>query len=119
MLMINTCIVGEILVISALLLKNKTLAGISIPSLLWFGIGGRINFSGSWLSAMHLTHLLMVSISIYLIYLVWKILKGEKKSFWIGIRIGILLILLRNRDTFDITLIVYDEMVLLNSPRGL
>jgi len=34
LLMINTCIVGEILAIFALLLKNKTLAGTSVPSLL-------------------------------------------------------------------------------------
>lgn len=40
LLMVDTCIVGEILAIFALLLKNKTLAGASVPALLWFGIGG-------------------------------------------------------------------------------
>lgn len=93
LLMINTCIVGEVLAIFALLLKNKTLAGVSIPPLLWFGVGGRLNFSGSWISPMHLTHVLMVLVSIYLIYLVWKVLKGEKRPFWIGIGIGIFLVL--------------------------
>ncbi|HEC75665.1 MAG TPA: hypothetical protein ENI33_00190 [Thermoplasmatales archaeon] len=93
LLMINTCIVGEILAVFALLLKNKTLAGISIPSLLWFGIGGRLNFSGSWLSAMHLTHVLMVLMSIYLVYLVWKVIKGKKRPFWVGIGIGVFLVL--------------------------
>lgn len=93
LLMINTCIVGEILAIFALSLKNKTLAGVSIPPLLWFGVGGRLNFSGSWISPMHLTHVLMVLVSIYLIYIVWKVLKGEKRPFWIGFGIGVFLVL--------------------------
>ena len=86
--MINTCITGEILAVLSLLLRNKTLSGVSIPLLLWFGIGGRINFSGSWFSPMHLTHVLMVFVSIYLIYFVWKVIKGKKKYFWIGIGVG-------------------------------
>jgi len=92
LLFINTCIVGEIIAIFALLLKNKPLAGLSIPLLLWFGIGGRLNFSGSWFSPMHLTHVLMVLVSIYLFYFVWKVIAGKKKAFWIGFAIGVILL---------------------------
>jgi len=91
---INTCIVGEILAILALLLKNKTLVGTSVPLLLWFGVGGRIKFSGSWFSAMHLTHTLMVLVSFYLVYLIWKVIKGEERPFWIGMGMEIFLVLL-------------------------
>jgi|GEM_PF-1888777 hypothetical protein len=92
LLFINTCIVGEIIAIFALLFRNKHLAGLSIPLLLWFGIGGRLNFSGSWFSPMHLTHVLMILVSIYLVYFVWKVIKGKKKAFWFGLGIGIFLI---------------------------
>lgn len=92
LLMINTCIIGEVLAIFALLLKNKLLAGLSIPLLLYFGIRGKLNFSGSWFSPMHLTHVLMVLVSIYLVYFVWKVIKEKKKNFWIGFGIGIFLI---------------------------
>jgi len=110
LLMINTCIVGEILAISALLLKNKTLAGISVPPLLWFGVGGRINFSGSWFSAMHFTHALMVLVGLYLIYLVWRVINGEKRPFWIA----------WDGDTLSIIIIaLYDGMVLFNPSRCL
>jgi tryptophan-rich sensory protein len=54
LLFINTCLVGEIIDIFALLPRNKHHAGLAIPLLLWFGIGGRLNFSGSWFSPMHL-----------------------------------------------------------------
>jgi tryptophan-rich sensory protein len=93
LLFINTCIVGEIIAIFALLLRNKHLAGLSIPLLLWFGIGGRLNFSGRWFFPMHLTHVLMVLVSIYLVYFVWKVIKEKKKNFWIGFGIGIFLLL--------------------------
>lgn len=38
LLFINTCIVGETIAIFALLLRNKHLAGLSIPLLLCFGL---------------------------------------------------------------------------------
>lgn len=92
LLFINTCIVGEIIAVFALLLRNKLLAGLSIPLLLWFGIGGRLNFGGSWFSPMHLTHVLMALVSIYLVYFVWKVIKGGKKTFWVGFGIGVFLL---------------------------
>lgn len=92
LLFINTCIVGEIIAVFALLLRNKTLAGLSIPLLFWFGIGGRLNFSGSWVSPMHLTHMLMAFVGIYLVYFVWKVIEGKKKFFWIGLVIGMFLV---------------------------
>lgn len=89
LLFINTCIVGEIIAIFALLFRNKTIAGLSIPLLLWFGIGGKLNFTGSWFSSMHFTHILMVLVSTYLFYFVWKVIKEKKKAFWIGFGIGV------------------------------
>ena len=77
LLMIN--IIGEILAIFALFLKTKLLQAYLFHHYFGFGIGGRLNFSGSWLSTMHLTHVLMVLVSIYLIYFVWKVQKGKKK----------------------------------------
>jgi hypothetical protein len=92
LIFINTCILGEIFAILALLLRNRHLAGLSLPLLLWFGIGGRLNFSGSWFAPMHLTHVLMVLVSIYLVYFVWKVVEGKKKAFWVGFGIGVLLL---------------------------
>ncbi len=82
--MINTCIVGEILAISALLLKNKTLAGTSVPLLLWFVVGVRINFSGSC-NAPYPCLDGVGRLIFYLIYLVWRVINGEKRPFWIGV----------------------------------
>ncbi len=80
--MINTCIVGEILAISALLLKNKTLAGTSVPLLLWFGVGGRINFSGS----CNAPYPCLDGVG-RLIFIIprLEVINGEKRPFWIGV----------------------------------
>lgn len=91
LIFINTCIVGEIFAIFALLFRSKFPVGLSIPLLFWFGVGGRLNFSGSWFSPMHLTHILMVFVGIYLVYFVWKVIEGKKKPFWIGLVIGVFL----------------------------
>jgi len=36
----------------------------------------------------------MVLVSLYLIYLVWRVIQGGKKLFWFGVGIGIFLVLL-------------------------
>lgn len=89
--MINTCIVGEILAISALLLKNKTLTGTSVPLLLWFGVGGRINFSGS----CNAPYPCLDGVG-RLIFIIprLEVINGEKRPFWIGVGMGGVLVLL-------------------------
>ncbi len=59
-------------------------------ALVWYW--RKINFSGSWFSPMHLTHVLMALVSIYLIYFVWKVNNGKKRAFYIGFGIGIFLL---------------------------
>jgi len=79
----------EVIVVLALLLKNKFLAGLSIPSLLFYGITGVIQFLINGFYPLYLTHVLMLSISVYLLYFVWKVMKGRKEIFWFGLLLGI------------------------------
>ncbi|HMK47151.1 MAG TPA: hypothetical protein VK436_11045 [Methanocella sp.] len=73
----------------ALLFKNKLLAGMAIPLLLWLGGGGLFNFDAGLLTTMQLSHMLMVVVSMYLAYSGWFVADGDKKSFLAGIGLGI------------------------------